>query len=154
MTIFKVYKDNTPSILFSNVLNSGPMFRYFCETSWFMGINQNGKFYMKSCYIGGGITNDRYSYHYEFSNGVETSYEEYHNDVDNPGFESPYVTDYYDDHQVSYYEDDYYWSISENNEQVFVAGYDVDITDSDSSNGSYYYSVTFFDGGNLSSELR
>ncbi|MBQ6017823.1 MAG: hypothetical protein IJL19_08070 [Clostridiales bacterium] len=154
MTIFKVYKDNTPSILFSNVLNSGPMFRYFCETSWFMGINQNGKFYMKSCYIGGGITNDRYSYLYEFSNGVETSYEEYHNDVDNPGFESPYVTDYYDDHQVSYYEDDYYWSISENNEQVFVAGYDVDITDSDSSNGSYYYSVTFFDGGNLSSELR
>lgn len=155
--IIKIIGENGPSLLFENRVTAGPMFKYYEETAWMMGLDTDGKFYMQSCYIGGGITNGQYSIFYEFSNGVEMTCSEYQMDMNNPTYEPPAMTDYYDKCHISY--DDFrdgwgiYKIVSENDKQIKLTEYNTEITN-DSENNGFFVCVTFIDSGSLSSKLR
>ena len=153
LDIYKLINGDSRALLFDTTASAGPMFKYYIESSWIMGLNASGKFYMQSCYLGGGITNGRYCNFYEFTNGVETSCTEYQMDVDNPNYEIPYITDYYDKCQITY---DDNWKIYETSNQIYIAGYEASTKDSfdDGIYRNYYYTVTFIDYGNLSGKLR
>lgn len=150
--IYKFLNEGSISILFYSRVTSGPMFRFFNQSSWLMGLDSNGRFYLQSSYIYMGSGVEYTCTIYEFTDGVETSCQEYVEEPGNPD-STPYITDYFDEHHITC--DYYYSTVIETDNQIRIGGYSTSIDyDENSSSFGYYYFADFFDSGNLSQTMR
>ncbi len=153
-SIFKLLGYGEPSLLFEYCEDSGPMFKYSSSSAWLMKLDPNGKFQMQSYFINNGYGSIASSELYEFTNGTETSHQEYTSDNYS---DAPSLWDHYDSLQIAYDEikKDWYtdYELTENTNQVLLATYDTSLErDGDSYN--YTVLITFRDGGNFSSGLH
>lgn len=150
--IYKVLNGGSFSILFYSRVTSGPMFRFFNQSSWLMDLDSNGKFRLQSSYIYVGSGVNYTCKIYEFSDGVETSCWEYEESYDSTDT-APSINTYWDEYQIAY--DDYDMTVIETDNQIRIGGYSTSIDyDENSSSYGYYYFADFFDSGNLSQTMR
>jgi len=158
LNIYKIYRDGTAYLFFNSWISSSPIYRYTGIDSWMMELDKDGKFNMVSYYSSFGSGTYYDADKYLFSNGTEKSHEEFSTDATTQGEGFYRLADYIEDCRLDKEEIEYSPVITENFRQIRIASYDYSL-DIDYDEYTYdfdriKYTLSYVDGGNLSSGMR
>ena len=152
--IYKVLNGKTPALLCYSMSSNRALEK---DASWLMGINKYGKFYMMSYYSNLLYPRkSRYVDRYIFTNGTESSHDEFVYNIRNDVEDHYDLSDFYDERNIAYDQNSSGLPL-ETAKQILIAAYDFSCDiDYDTSSGRYRYAMTLVhtDGGNLSQSVK